>query len=59
MWQHWINLIAAIWIIISPYVGFTTSQMTTNLVVTGIIMGGLALWGGVETSGRRMGTMER
>jgi hypothetical protein len=59
MWQHWVNFIAAIWVVISPYVGFTSSQMTTNLIITGVIVGILALWGGLETSGRKMGTMAR
>ena len=50
MWQHWINLLAGIWVIISPYVGFSESAMTTNLVISGIVIGGLALWGALESN---------
>ena len=56
MWQHWINLLAGIWVIISPYVGFSESAMTTNLVISGIVIGGLALWGALgSNSNARVG----
>ncbi|MBI4363652.1 MAG: SPW repeat protein [Candidatus Doudnabacteria bacterium] len=58
MWQHWINLLAGIWLIISPYVGFSTAAMTTNLVITGVIVGGLSLWGAMET-GAKFGRITR
>lgn len=57
MWQHWINFLAGIWLIISPYLGFSSSALTTNMVVTGIIVGILALWGATATN--RMSTMAR
>jgi uncharacterized membrane protein len=58
MWQNWINFLAGIWLIISPYLGFTTSALTTNLVVTGIIVAILGLWGGLSTN-RSMSSMPR
>lgn len=58
MWQQWINFLAGIWIIISPYLGFSSSAMTTNLVVTGIIVAILAIWGALSVP-NRMGTMTR
>lgn len=58
MWQHWVNLLAGIWLITSPYVGFTAEAMTTNLIITGVIVGALSLWGGLETN-RKMSQMTR
>jgi hypothetical protein len=52
MWQHWINLIAGIWLIISAYVGFSPAAMTVNLVITGAIVAILGFWGGVETNAK-------
>lgn len=48
MWQQWANLIAGLWLILSAYLGFTTSEMITNLTITGIIVAGLSLWGALE-----------
>jgi hypothetical protein len=50
MWQNWVNLLAGIWLIISPYVGFTSSAMTANLIITGAIVGILSLWAGLATN---------
>ncbi|HYE22715.1 MAG TPA: SPW repeat protein [Verrucomicrobiae bacterium] len=50
MWQHWLNLLAGIWLIVSPYVGFTSDAMVTNMVVTGIVVAVLAIWGALETN---------
>jgi len=59
MWQHWVNLLAAIWLIISAFINFSASGMTTNLIITGIIIGIMSLWGATQTSGSQMGTMTR
>lgn len=50
MWQHWVNFLAGIWLIISAYVGFTASAEMTNLIITGAVVGILAIWGALETS---------
>jgi hypothetical protein len=47
-WQHWVNLILGLWIILSAYLNFTAAGMATNLTVVGLIIAALALWGGLE-----------
>lgn len=44
MWQHWINTILGLWIILSPFTGMDISTLTTNLVVVGIAVTALGLW---------------
>lgn len=58
MWQSWINFLAGVWVIISPYVGFSTSAMTTNLVVTGIIVALVSL-SALASDRNKMSTMVR
>jgi len=43
MWQQWINVIAGAWLIISAFVSSLRSE--GNLLITGIIVFILALWG--------------
>ena len=52
MWQCWIILILAIWLIIGSFVlvGETTGCVVNNLVV-GIIIAALALWAGLYKKG--------
>lgn len=52
MWQHWINFLAGIWVIISAY-SMSGHALTANLVVTGIIVVILALWGAMAGSPNR------
>jgi hypothetical protein len=58
MWQNWINFLAGVWVIISPYVGFTESALNTNLIISGAVIVILAVWGAME-SNRRMSQMTR
>lgn len=48
MWQHWVNFVLALWVILSGYVGFASAEMTTNLTLVGIVMAVLAIWGALE-----------
>ncbi len=48
MWQHWVNFVLGLWVIVSGYVGFTGTDMATNLTVVGIVMAVLAIWGALE-----------
>lgn len=47
-WQHWVNLILGLWIILSSFIQFSSISMATNLTVTGLIIAAVALWGGLE-----------
>ncbi len=47
-WPSWVNLIAAIWLIASPYMFNPTESVAyTNAVVSGLILGALALSDGL------------
>jgi hypothetical protein len=59
MWQHWINAVLGLWVILSAFLGFSAEAMTTNLVIVGIVVAILGFWGAYdaskgETSNRRM-----
>jgi hypothetical protein len=47
MWKQWVNLILALWVIVSPYI-FEGPALATNLVIVGLVIGALALWSAVE-----------
>jgi len=55
-WQHWVNAILGLWVILSPFVGMDAPTMTTNLVIVGIVMALLAFWGAYDTSRQGMGS---
>lgn len=48
MWQQWLNLLLGLWIIASAYMGFTADAMMTNLMLSGIAVAVLALWGALQ-----------
>lgn len=50
-WEEWINVVLGAWLIVSPFVLGQTGQTTVmwNQIVTGILIGGLALWASMET----------
>jgi hypothetical protein len=45
MWQQWINAILGLWIIAVPFLGLTGAAFTWTLVVTGVVVAVLAVWG--------------
>jgi hypothetical protein len=48
VWQHWVNFIVGLWIILSAYIGMSAAGMVTNLTISGIIVAVLALWGALS-----------
>jgi hypothetical protein len=45
MWEEWVNVTLAAWLIASPFVlDYTHAGATWNQVVVGMIVGCLALW---------------
>lgn len=54
MWQHWVNGLLGLWVLISPFVGFTIDQMTTNLVIVGIVAIIVSIWGAVQANSYRV-----
>lgn len=50
MWQQWVNGVLGLWLILSAFIGFTPSAMTTNLVIVGIVVAILGFWGATVTN---------
>lgn len=48
MWHNWVNGLLGLWVLISPFLGFTAEGMTTNLVVVGILAIVVSVWGAVS-----------
>lgn len=48
MWQQWVNGVLALWIILSPFMGFEAATLQWNLVIVGAVMAVLAFWGAME-----------
>jgi hypothetical protein len=44
MWQ-WINAVLGLWVIAVPFTGLTGTNLMWALVVSGVAISGLALWG--------------
>ena len=38
MWQHWVNATLGLWIILSPFLGMSTSEMILNFIIVGTII---------------------
>lgn len=53
MWQQWVNVLLGLWIIAVPFTGMTGSGLTWALVITGLAVAVLGLWGVQETSTER------
>lgn len=47
VWQQWLNALLGLWVIVIPFTGMVGNAMTQTLVVTGVVIAGLALWGAV------------
>lgn len=45
MTTQWLNGILGLWVLISPFVGFTANGMTINLVIVGIVVAVLGFAG--------------
>ncbi len=50
MWQQWINALLGLWTIVVPFLGITGTALSWTLVVTGVAIAVLSLWGIQETS---------
>lgn len=58
MWQQWVNVILGLWIIAVPFLNMTGSGLMWALVITGLLVAALGVWGASEaTSERETGRM--
>ena len=53
MTTQWLNGILGLWVLISPFVGFTPSGMTANLVIVGVVVAILGFAGALYESNYR------
>ena len=60
MWQQWTNVILGLVVIAVPFLNMTSAAFTWTLVVAGLAIAALGLWGAQETSSEReQGRMAR
>lgn len=53
MWQQWVNAVLGLAIIVVPFLGLTSTSLMWTLIVGGLAVAILALWGASQE------TMER
>ncbi len=51
MWQNYITALLGLWVIISPFLGFSLSNLNTNLVISGVLIIIFGLWGAMTEPG--------
>ncbi|MFW5879310.1 MAG: SPW repeat protein [bacterium] len=53
-WEEWGNLAMGMWLVISPWaIGFSTeSTAFLNIIISGVVITGLAIWGIADTLSR-------
>lgn len=54
MWMQWTNAVLGLWLITVPFLNFSTIGLTWALVLTGMAIAILAVWGaGAEAASRQ------
>lgn len=53
MWQQWVNVLLGLWIIATPFMGMSADAFTWALVITGIVVAALGLWGAQDIATER------
>jgi hypothetical protein len=48
-WQHWINAILGIWVVVIPFLALAGAALTWTLVITGAVILLLGFWGATES----------
>jgi hypothetical protein len=54
MWQHWVNGILGLLVVVLPFLGLDAVTMTWTLAVTGIVIAILGFWGAGELSSHKL-----
>lgn len=50
MWQHWVNAVLGLWVIVLAFLGLTGTTMMWTLVITGVVVAVLAFWGAMGSN---------
>ena len=53
MWQQWTNVILGLGLIAVPFLGMTGNAYTWALVITGIAVAALGVWGAQDVASER------
>lgn len=53
MWQQWTNVILGILVLAVPFLNLSASVMVWTLVIAGLAIAALGLWGAQETTSER------
>jgi hypothetical protein len=53
MWQHWINALLGLAVIVVPFIGLSASAFSWTLAILGIAVAVIGLWGALESSDMR------
>jgi len=48
LWEHWLDFIVALWLIISAFVGFSAYAMQVNLIISALVIAISSLTEGVR-----------
>jgi len=48
LWEHWLDFIVGLWLILSAFVGFSAYGMEINLIVSGLVIAISSLAEGVR-----------
>lgn len=50
MWQHWINALLGLAVIVVPFIGLSASAFSWTLAILGIAIAVIGLWGALGSS---------
>ena len=53
MWQQWVNALLGLWVIAVPFLALTGASLMWTLVVTGIVVAVLGVWGASQEQSER------
>lgn len=53
MWQQWVNAVLGLWILAVPFLSLSGATLMWTLVVTGIAVAALAVWGASQEQSER------
>lgn len=53
MWQQWVNVVLGLIIAVAPFLGLAAATLTWVLVLAGIGVAIMGLWGSQETAAER------
>lgn len=53
MWQQWVQVLLGLWVLAVPFINMSSTAYMWSLVISGVIIAALGLWGALEASSER------